>query len=41
VLRGGSFNGSPDYCRATFRGHRHPSFINYFDGFRAARACSP
>ena len=42
VLRGGSFVNSPGNCRATFRFHWHPTFLDYIDnGFRAARACSP
>ncbi|MFN6108612.1 MAG: formylglycine-generating enzyme family protein, partial [Planctomycetaceae bacterium] len=41
VLRGGSFFNYPDGCRASFRNHWHPSYIDVSFGFRAARACSP
>jgi formylglycine-generating enzyme required for sulfatase activity len=41
VLRAGSFNSSPDICRASFRLRRRPSLIIDYNGFRAARACSP
>ena len=41
VLRGGSFNGDPGFCRSAFRVDGHPALIGDDLGFRAARACSP
>ena len=34
VMRGGSWNNDPDWCRAAFRGRRHPGLRNWFHGFR-------
>ena len=37
VLRGGSWNSGPGYCRSANRSGRHPDFQSYSVGFRAAR----
>jgi formylglycine-generating enzyme required for sulfatase activity len=34
VLRSGSWNHYPAYCRITFRGNNNPNFIGYTYGFR-------
>ena len=34
ALRGGSWNGQPDYADATVHGDPHPEFRDYFIGFR-------
>jgi serine/threonine-protein kinase len=38
VLRGGSWNGNANLCRAAFRNNFDPTDRNYFSGFRVARA---
>ena len=34
LLRGGSWNNHPKYCRSTYRSHSAPAYRNYFLGFR-------
>jgi formylglycine-generating enzyme required for sulfatase activity len=40
VLRGGSWDSSPLYCRSASRNGGLPSYRNYYVGFRVARAQS-
>jgi formylglycine-generating enzyme required for sulfatase activity len=40
VLRGGSWDYNPVYCRSAYRGHLNPDFAYYYIGFRVVCSAS-